>query len=368
MDEPPLTLQKKPRLPKWLKLSIVGALAAIVVATGASLWWYNAMLRPVSGDTNAARVAVTIPSGAAPSEIGDLLFEQKLIKSKLAFDIYTRVSGTQHRLQAGTYKLSPAEPLPQLITHLTSGRVESFSIMFYPGATLTDTTDKPDSQKTDVTTVLLRAGYSEQEIKKGLSQTYDHPIFKAKPATADLEGYVFGQTYTFQDGVSVATILERTFDEFYGVVESKGLIGKFQRQGLTLYEGITLASIIQREVPDVTEQDRKDQRQVAQVFYLRLKKDMQLGSDVTYHYAADKLGVARHYNLDSPYNTRRYTGLPPGPIAAPGVAALTAAASPASGKYLYFLSGDDDKTYFARTNAEHEQNIVDHCKKKCLLP
>jgi len=130
-----------------------------------------------------------------------------------------------------------------------------------------------------------------------------------------------------------------------------------------LYQGITLASIIQREVSGT-----KDQSQVAQVFYSRLAQGTPLGSDVTYQYAAKKLGVTPSPSLDSPYNTRKYAGLPPGPIATPGLSALQAVATPAPGDYLYFLSGDDNVTYFARTDAEHEANIQNHCHKKCLLP
>ena len=123
-----------------------------------------------------------------------------------------------------------------------------------------------------------------------------------------------------------------------------------------------MASIIQREVITAA-----DAAQVAQVFKKRYDMGMQLGSDVTYQYIADKTGQARNVNLDSPYNTRRYAGLPPGPISTPGLAALKAVAQPAKGDYLYFLSGDDDKTYFARTNEEHEKNIRNHCQEKCQI-
>ena len=94
---------------------------------------------------------------------------------------------------------------------------------------------------------------------------------------------------------------------------------------------------------------------------------MTLGSDVTYQYIADKLGIERDYNLDSPYNLRLYAGLTPTPISTPGVSALTAASNPGVNDYLYFLSGDDGKTYFGSTNVEHEQNIVDHCQEKCKI-
>jgi UPF0755 protein len=92
---------------------------------------------------------------------------------------------------------------------------------------------------------------------------------------------------------------------------------------------------------------------------------MALGSDVTYQYIADKTGVARDPDMDSPYNTRRFVGLPPGPISVPDLESLLAVAIPAKGDYMYFLSGDDDITYFAYTMYEHQQNIIKHCKIKC---
>jgi UPF0755 protein len=184
-----------------------------------------------------------------------------------------------------------------------------------------------------------------------------------KPASADLEGYVFGETYQFNSGATVQDIIQRTLDQLSTVVTDNGLVAKLKAHGLNLYEGITLASIIQREVSSPA-----DEKQVAQVFYSRLSSGMMLGSDVTYQYIADKTGVARDPNLNSPYNTRRFAGLPPGPISAPGENALLAVANPSVGDYLFFLSGDDDVTYFARTNAEHEANITDHCKVKCATP
>ncbi|MNR22340.1 putative aminodeoxychorismate lyase [compost metagenome] len=162
--------------------------------------------------------------------------------------------------------------------------------------------------------------------------------------------------------------MQRTFDEFYAAIDKSNLIAGLAAQNLNLYQGITLASIIQREVamPKGNEPSL-DQKQVAQIFLKRLSIGMMLGSDVTYQYAADKEGLERDTNLDSPYNTRRYTGLPPGPISAPGLTALVAVANPAPGEYLFFLSGDDDVTYFGITEEDHQRNIEQHCAKKCLL-
>jgi UPF0755 protein len=113
--------------------------------------------------------------------------------------------------------------------------------------------------------------------------------------------------------------------------------------------------MVEREVNIAT-----DRPIVAQVFLTRLRLGQMLGSDVTTHYAADLLGVPFNINIDSRYNTRRYTGLPPGPICSPGLGSMDAVAHPAATDYLYFLSGKDGKTYFAKTYAEHQANIVKH--------
>lgn len=345
-------------------LGIFGFFVLLLVIAGVSaIIWYQQALRPVSSDPNAERILLTIQSGTSPSDIANALAQKNIIRSTTAFDIYTRLGQTKNKLQAGSYRLSPAESTQDIVGHLISGKAEEFTLTFYPGATLTDTTDKADSKKVDVTTILKRAGYSDVEISTALKKTYNHPLLRDKPASADLEGYVYGETYNFAVSASVEDILNRTFDQFYTQIEKYDFVNGFKQQNLTLYQGITLASIIQREVGTAA-----DQKQVAQVFYTRLAENMPLGSDVTYHYAADKRGIARDNTLDDPYNTRIHAGLPPGPIAAPGLSALQAVANPSSGDYVYFLSGDDNITYFARTNEEHEQNIKKHCAYKCSLP
>ena len=331
-----------------LKLLIV-LIGLILLTIGIGLFWYLQQLRPVDPDQQD-RTVVTIASGSAPSVIAQQLEDEGLIRSSTAFGLYTRFTGVQNELQAGTYRLSPSESTPEIVKHLTNGNVDTFEITFLPGATLDDHKD-----------VLRSAGYEDDAIDAALRLDYDSPLFAGKPADADLEGYIYGETYRVSAGSTVTDILEVVFTEFESVVEQNQLQEAFAEQGLSLYEGITLASIIQREAIG------GDEPQIAQVFYSRLSIGMELGSDVTYQYIADKTGVARDVNLDSPYNTRRYGGLPQGPIASPGVDALLATANPAEGDYLYFLSGDDDVTYFARTLEEHETNIREHCQQKCQI-
>ena len=355
-----------PKKKKWPKhkiiLLILGIIIFLVATLAVSVYvWYNNQLQSVGSDINQLKL-VKIEKNSTPNQIGKQLEKQSIIKSSIAFEIYTRLSHKSGILQAGTYRLSPAETTQQITDHIVNGAVDEFSVTFYPGSTLTDSTTKSEAKKTDITTVLKKAGYSSEEIKTALNDRYDSPLFAGKPAATDLEGYIYGETYNFGTGTTVHDILVRVFDEFYTKVKENKLIEQYASQNLNLYQGITMASIIQKEVNKA-----QDQKQVAQIFYTRLKTDMVLGSDVTYQYIADKTGVERDTNLDSPYNTRRHKGLPPGPISSPGLTALIAVAQPASGDYMYFLSGDDDVTYFAKTYAEHEANILSHCKTKCAI-
>jgi UPF0755 protein len=343
---------------------VVGIAGVVAFALIAAVVWYQLSLRPVSSP-DAARIKVEIAAGSSPTEIGQLLQDKKLIRSSAAFDIYTRLTGVRAKLQAGTYRLSPSDSLGDITTHIVSGKVDQFQVTFFPGATLRNFAHVSDEKKrTDVEGVLLKAGFSQTEIDTALAKSYSYKsLFADKPTGTTLEGYIYGETYTIDSATTVEQLLMQTFEEYDKAIEDNHLMDGFKAHGLTTYQAITLASIIQREVATPS-----DMRQVAQVFYKRLAMNMTLGSDVTYQYAADKLGVARDTNLDSPYNTRRYTGLPPGPIAVPGLTALKAVADPAPGDYLFFLSGDDDKTYFSTTAAEHEANIRDHCQVKCATP
>ncbi|HEY8992454.1 MAG TPA: endolytic transglycosylase MltG [Candidatus Microsaccharimonas sp.] len=335
------------KMKKIALFSGLGVVVLLVALLAGGFIWYKTQLRPVGADKNEL-VKVTIKPGTTPSAIGKLLKDENVIRNEQAFSLYTRMTRTQNKLQAGTYRLSPGESTPEIVKHLVDGTVDTFSIRFLPGATLAENRD-----------VLLKAGYSASEVDAALAGTYTSPLFDTKPAGGDLEGYIYGETYNFSSSASVSDILTRTFDQYEKVVQDNDLVAKFTSHGLTLFQGITLASIIQREAVKGSE------AQIAQVFYSRLAANMPLGSDVTYQYIADKTGVARDPNLDSPYNTRVKVGLPPGPISVPGLSSLQAVATPASGDYLYFLSGDDDITYYARTLSEHEANIKAHCQVKC---
>lgn len=345
---------KKPKKRrKWLIILIILIILGMLVggvAAGGSMW-YQTGLQSVTTDKNAVRVRVTIESGSTPEIIGKLLKEKGVIRDATVFMLYTKEKGVQGKLQAGTFNLKPSDSLATIVDHLVAGKTDEFSITFLPGA------NSMDHRK-----VLINAGYSEAEVDAALKKTYNHPVFASKPAGTDLEGYIFGETYQFTADATVEDILIRTFDELEKQVKQYDLVAQYQKRGLSLYQGITLASIVQREVADVA-----DSKQVAQVFFKRLDEGYPLGADATFVYAARKVGATPSVDFESPYNTRKYKGLTPGPIASPGATALQAVAAPAAGDFLYFVSGDDGRTHFSRTLAEHDALTAQYCRKNCAL-
>lgn len=346
-----LSLPSKKRRPRWLPLVMTLSLFAIIIGlpTGAFLW-YQDQQRPVDS-SSTKNIRVVIEQGMTPEMIGERLDENKLIKSRSGFEWYLRLTRSGSHLQAGVYSLSQNMSLSDIIDHLQAGKTDTFRITFLPGATVMENKE-----------ALISSGFSKEDVETAFARRYDHTILKDRPASADLEGYIYGETYEFSSNATVEQILTRTFDELEKVVATHNLVAIYKKHGLTLYQGITLASIIQREASGAS-----DQKKIAGVFYNRLRANMNLGSDVTYQYIADKTGQERDPTLDSPYNTRVHAGLPPGPIAVPSKGALLAVAQPVKSDYLYFLSGDDDVTYFGRTEADHQRNIENHCQKKCQI-
>lgn len=353
-DPQPIFEPAKPKKRrKWIVWLVILVILGITIAGGviATNAWYQSGLQAVTSDKNAARVRVTIEPGSTPEMIGKLLKEKGLIRDVTVFTLYTEQQGVQGKLQAGSFNLKPSDSLAVIVEHLVAGKTDEFSITFLPGASLAD------HRK-----VLVNAGYSETEVDAALNKQYTHPVFASKPSTADLEGYIFGETYQFTADATVEQILTRTFDELDKQIKQHDLVNQYQKQGLTLYEGITLASIVQREVANIA-----DSKQVAQVFFKRLKDGMPLGADATFVYAARKEGKTPSVDFDSPYNTRTHTGITPGPIASPGLTALQAVGAPAPGDFVFFVSGDDGRTHFSRTLAEHNNLTAQYCRKNCSL-
>lgn len=349
-----------------IALSFIVALVGVCAFGGAL--WYKQMLSPVD-ETSQTPVRLNIKEGSSSDDIARMLKENQLIRDVFAFSLYIRLHDAGSKFQSGVYSVRKSQSVSEIVSHLTSGKSDEVAITFYPGATVL--TKRAQSDGREVESVLRRAGYSAQQIQEAFAANYstNAVLFSGKPKGSDLEGYIYGETFYISPDESAKQVIQRSLNQFEAVVKKYGLIDKFRARGLSLQQGITLASIIQKESIGcgAGAETCKDQQQIASVFYNRMKAGMTLGSDVTYQYIADKTGVARDPSLKTPYNTRINKGLPPGPIATPGLSALNAAAEPASTPYKFFLSGDDDVTYFASTNQEHEMNIKNHCKKKCQI-
>ena len=367
--------KKKRCLRRWMIILI--AVMVFLTAVFAVLFkWYEMQLKPVSSDSN--KVSVTVEDGSSVSVVANTLASKNLIRNRLAFEVYVRLNN-KNSIKAGTCMIAPSESVADIVNRMNNGCHDFKTITFYPGGTLESSKYKASQSsdgvdKTSVRYILRQAGYSDNEISSAFKAKYDSPLFADRPSGSSLEGYIFGETYKFTGDATAKDVLQTVFDHMYKVVQKNDLVNKFKAQGLTLYQGLTIASIVERELgcedkPTVERKNRcyQYQRGIAQVFIARYKKNMQLGSDVTFIYAADKAGVKPKVDIDSPYNTRKHTGLPPTPIATPGELSLKAVADPAPGDNLFFIAGDDGLIYFAKTDEEHKNNIDKYCQKLCSI-
>ena len=232
-----------------------------------------------------------------------------------------------------------------------------------------DFTIKPGETLADIRENLVAAGYSETEADAALAADYDYDFLRKRPAGSTLEGYLFGETKNFYADTPATEVIDFFLGQMQQTIEENNLEQKYAAQGLSLHEGVILASIVQKEAAT------PDMPTVAQVFLRRLDEDIPLGSDVTVSYGLDMVDPGRDSTLnnqealatDSCYNTRMHKGLPCGPISNPGVDALLAVANPSPTDYLFFLTGDDHLMYYSYTEEEHTQNAAEHCQTLCQV-
>lgn len=344
-----LSLDKPRRKHIMLKVVIGVIVLACLLGAGVVVW-YRQALQP-KDPQQSQKISITVSPGETAEVISKNLEKKGVIASSMAFQIYAHLAKVKHELQAGVYSLSPSQSVEQIVDKLTTGDTDRFMVTILPGSTLKD-----------IKKSFIGIGFTAEEVDKALSMNYKHLLLVGKPAGTTLEGYIFPDTYEMRADETLESLIVRSFDAFYGHLQDKRLIEQFKARKITLYKAMTLASIIQKEVVG-----EEDARQVAQVFYKRLVENMRLGADATFIYAAELLGVEPRVTLDSPYNTRMVTGLPPGPIANMTISMLEAVAKPAKGDYLYFVSGDDGTTYFSRTEAEHEAKAKLYCIENCAI-
>ena len=317
--------------------------AAIIVRS-----YYNNNLRPVSSSEQVT--VLTIETGTSSTEIGEMLQAKGLIRSSSIFQWYIRTENVRDKMQAGTYALRPSMSVQEIVDVLVKGSVKSDNVTILPG------------QRIDqVRQTLINAGFTPEAVDNALKpDRYEgHPALSDKPADANLEGYLYPDTFQKDANTDPSVIVKASLDEMAEHL-TPAIRTAFADHGLNVYQGITMASIITQEVSK-----QSDRAQAAQVFLKRRSIDMPLGSDVTAFYGALLAGKEPSTTYDSPYNTLIYKGLPPGPISNVNDSSLQAIAQPANTDWLYFVAGDDGTTHFSKTLEDHEALTKQYCKKLC---
>lgn len=340
----------KRRWPKRLAIIAIAGAALVVGATTILRYLYNQNLEPVSSSQEIQTVVVE--DGATADEIAKQLEEMGLIRSAWAFKLYVSSKEVRNALQAGTYELTPSQGIPEIVAQLTHGKIATNLVTILPGQRIDQIRNR-----------LIQEGFSENDVSSALDPAsyLGHPALVDKPKGASLEGYLYPDSYQKTGTTNASAIVAVALDEMDKQL-TPDLRSAFAKQGLSTYQAIILASIIEREVSKQT-----DRNQVAQVFLKRLEIGMRLQSDATTRYGAIVQGRPYVPGFDSPYNTYTYAGLPPTPVSNMSASSLHAVAEPANTDWLYFVSGDDGTTHFSKTLAEQEANIRQYCKELCSL-
>ena len=314
------------------------AVALGLVAVGAT-----ASLRVFGGSAQGAPVRVEVPSGAAFRTVAAALEDAGVVRSARAFGWYAAALGRDRGMRAGTYSLHPGQSWSELLTALESG-IGS------------------------VVTVTIPEGFDTRRIVPRLASALQLPEDSIRAALTDsawraergisapsLEGYLFPDTYTFAEGVTARAAVSAMLSRFDDVWQPDW-DRRTEELGITRHEAVTMASLVEKEARVGTERPI-----IAAVYWDRVKRNMLLQADPTVQYALPQhveRVLFKHLEVDSPYNTYRYAGLPPGPIASPGAASLEAALYPVDATFLYFVAHPDGHHEFRNTFAEHQQAIA----------
>jgi UPF0755 protein len=329
------------RFIKWAVLLL------LVAAMGIGYWFYSGVQRPYQGFEGAERF-VDIPQGTGTAAMARRLADAGVVRSPEAFRLAVWMKGSGRRLQAGEYRfdrpMSPAE----VVDKLARGDVYVRAITFREGLTIWDMASVYENAEFGTASDFMAASKRADLIRD------------IDPEARDLEGYLFPDTYTLPRSATAEQLVERMVAQFRKVLTPE-LKQQAADRGLTVRELVTLASLVEKETGKADERTT-----VAGVYTNRLRIGMGLQCDPTVIYA---LMLAGRYDgnirradlqIDSPYNTYRYAGLPPGPIAAPGAASLHAAANPADVPYFYFVSRNDGSHVFSTTLDEHNKAVYEY--------
>ena len=343
---------KKPRGGKagagWRRVAIgLGVLLLLVlVPVGQMAWSWWKLQRPYQGYEGTEKLVAVAPGTGASQILRTLEKEGVLADAKLARTYLIYFMGDP-KMQAGEYRFRGPLTTEQVLRMLVEGDIVTRSVTIIEGLTLEEIADQ-----------LARAKFGRREVFLDLMRS-PRLIADFDPDAPDLEGYLFPETYSFASATREREVVEtlvRTFRQRFDR-EVRPLMERGS-PGRTVRQVVTLASIVEKEA-----QAGSERPLIAAVYRNRLDKRIGLAADPTVIYALKRLGrwngnIRREdLRMESPYNTYRYAGLPPGPICSPGLASLAAAAQPADVPYLYFVSRNNGTHVFAETLQEHNRNV-----------
>jgi len=325
----------------------IGILVGIVLS--GSYVWDSYFLSP---DKNAAEVKIEIPEGSSLDAISKLLKEQDVISSRFFFKTYTKFANAQSSLQAGVFVLKPKMSFRKIVSALTNAQAQEIQITIPEGF------------------ILQQIG---QEITKNFSQisvadwdsvtsspndfTEQQDILSGIPSGQGLEGYLFPDTYRFRKDAVAKTIAETMIITLKRRLAENSIVVPdhlVMQNGMTFHQVLTLASIVEREV-----RSKEDMAHVAGIFLTRLKIGMALQADSTVNFVTGKQDSSvsiTDSKIESPYNTYKYLGLPPGPISNPGMNAIQAVLNPVASNDLYFLTTPAGQVIYSKTFDDHVAN------------
>jgi len=337
-----------------VKRVVIWLLLFIIIFIGAfAAWVALGAVQPYKGYAEEEQF-VDIPPGSGPGAIGRRLADAGVIRDLLTFRIEVLRSGEGRRLQAGEYRFDRPMTPKEVVAKLARGDVYLVPITFREGLTIRDMATLYESRGFGPAAEFITAASDEQLVRD------------IDPVARDLEGYLFPDTYNMPRHSTAGQLVARMVARFQKELTPE-LRAKADGHGLSVRELVTLASIVEKETGKAEERPL-----VAAVYANRLRIGMGLQCDPTVIYALQRVNryngnlTREDLQFDSPYNTYRYRGLPPGPIAAPGRASLEAAADPADAPYLYFVSRGDGTHVFATTLEEHNRNVYEFQKRPYL--
>jgi UPF0755 protein len=356
---PTVTPEPPPLRPSRLVLPIV--IMVLVVAAGFGVVraasWMGGEVRSaldseddgeVSDVEPGIEVSIEVPAGATAEEIGEILAEAGVVGSVRQFELAVDGAGVANSLKAGSFDMVTGMNPDAAINVLIAGpTVRVYTVTIPEGRRVVEILDLLAEESE------IPLSEFEEALLSGAVTTTLRTI-PEDAAYTDWEGLLFPDTYEFSEESSASDILNRLARTMQVRMDSVDW-SEFEAAGFTQYEGIIIASLIESEVQVADERPL-----VSSVIRNRIEIGEVLGIDASTLYAQGIRAASEiDVDFDSPYNTRRYGGLPPGPISAPGLASLEAAAQPAETDFLYYVLADEDGSHvFAETLEEHNENVA----------